>query len=320
MRAATVFGAFLVIGVTGVGAAAGAPPAPRPNPQQIAMLRWYETNVNGASQAVGAGPSALAFDGAHIWVASKLARSVSKLRAADGVSVGSWGIPGYPDALAIDGSHVWVAFTQLDAHFVLKMRLGDGVAVASRTFPTEVKHIVYDGANLWVATEAPAPRIFKVSGDNAAVLGTFLVPSAVSGLAFDGEHVWAACAGASKLLAMLPANGKVVATDPLPGPQGLAFDGEYMWVAHADGVTRLKAAGEMETFDVGASSRLLFDGAHMWVAGSGTDGLPTSLTKLRAVDGVPIAQIGLPEPSAALAFDGINVWTANYNAGTVTKR
>ena len=320
MRAAILTGALLAIGIGGMPALGAEPPS-RPTPQQIGMLRWYETNVHGASHAVGAGPTALAFDGAHSWVGSASARSVSKLRASDGVVLGSWAVPGRPDALAIEGSHVWVASNELDASRLLKMRLGDGALVASVAFQSDLKYLVYDGANVWVTAATPAPRLLKVSGGNAARLGEFAMPSPVSGLAFDGEHVWAACAGADQLLKVQPGTGKVVAKYSLPGPQGLAFDGEYMWVAHSEGVTRLKAldGSESETFPVGPSSRLVFDGAHIWVAGSGTDGLPT-LTKLRAVDGVAIATVPVTEPSAALAFDGINVWTANYDAGTVTKR
>jgi len=49
-----------------------------PNPQQIALLRWYEANQT-TSFAVGASPFGVAFDGANIWVANQGSATVSKL-------------------------------------------------------------------------------------------------------------------------------------------------------------------------------------------------------------------------------------------------
>jgi DNA-binding beta-propeller fold protein YncE len=77
---------------------------------QIAMLRWYEANTTGNSFTVGLAPNALAFDGANIWVANRLNRSVTKLRASDGSVLGTFTVGGNsPRALAFDGANIWVA-------------------------------------------------------------------------------------------------------------------------------------------------------------------------------------------------------------------
>lgn len=53
------------------------------NPNQIALLRWYDANLAN-SFAVGDTPDAVAFDGANIWVANYNGGTVTKLRANDG--------------------------------------------------------------------------------------------------------------------------------------------------------------------------------------------------------------------------------------------
>lgn len=49
------------------------------NPNQVALLRWYEANESGLTFAAGAGPDAVAFDGANIWVSNINNASISKL-------------------------------------------------------------------------------------------------------------------------------------------------------------------------------------------------------------------------------------------------
>ena len=61
---------------------------------------------------VESNPTAIAFDGSHIWVANDLGSSVTVLNAGDGswvqtLSGGSYGFD-YPFGVAFDGSHIWV--------------------------------------------------------------------------------------------------------------------------------------------------------------------------------------------------------------------
>ena len=50
-----------------------------PNPNQVALLRWYEAAQADTSFTVGTEPIGVAFDGANIWVANSLDDNVSKL-------------------------------------------------------------------------------------------------------------------------------------------------------------------------------------------------------------------------------------------------
>lgn len=44
----------------------------QPNPNQIAILRWYDASQAGNTFAVGPAPAGVAFDGASIWVANTM--------------------------------------------------------------------------------------------------------------------------------------------------------------------------------------------------------------------------------------------------------
>src|SRR5579863_7890873 len=52
------------------------------NPLQIALLHWYNANLTTQFKTAS-NPTAVAFDGASIWVANNGSKSVTKLRASD---------------------------------------------------------------------------------------------------------------------------------------------------------------------------------------------------------------------------------------------
>jgi DNA-binding beta-propeller fold protein YncE len=58
---------------------------------------------------VFSGPIGVAFDGANIWVANALSNTVSKLRASDGTSLGTFTVGSGPSGVAFDGANIWVA-------------------------------------------------------------------------------------------------------------------------------------------------------------------------------------------------------------------
>ena len=71
------------------------------NPLQVALLRWYEASEAGNDFAVGNSPHFAAFDGAHIWVTNHLSNTVTKLRAADGATLGNFPTGDHPLGLAL---------------------------------------------------------------------------------------------------------------------------------------------------------------------------------------------------------------------------
>jgi hypothetical protein len=94
----------------------GAPPSPvgvvaggfnTLNPQQIALLRWYEAN-QAVTFTAGDSPYGVAFDGYSIWVANFNTDNVTKLRASDGANLGTFPVGDAPRGIAFDGSSIWV--------------------------------------------------------------------------------------------------------------------------------------------------------------------------------------------------------------------
>ena len=79
------------------------------NPLQIAILRWYPANQALPDIVVGTQPTAIAFDGANIWVANYGSNNVTKLRASDGTILGTYAVGTCPHAIAFDGANIWVA-------------------------------------------------------------------------------------------------------------------------------------------------------------------------------------------------------------------
>ena len=57
---------------------------------------------------VGSSPSAIAYDGANMWVGNYLDETVSVLRVSDGFHVITPTVDSGPIAIAFDGANMWV--------------------------------------------------------------------------------------------------------------------------------------------------------------------------------------------------------------------
>jgi hypothetical protein len=79
------------------------------NPLQVALLKWAP--YSDVTFPVESGPFGVAFDGANIWVTNGGSNSVTKLRASDGVHLGSFSVGNYPVGIAFDGANIWVTNT-----------------------------------------------------------------------------------------------------------------------------------------------------------------------------------------------------------------
>ena len=63
----------------------------------------------GSPFTVGATPFGIALDGANIWVTNENDDTVTKLRASDGVHLGTFPVGDVPVGVAFDGANIWVA-------------------------------------------------------------------------------------------------------------------------------------------------------------------------------------------------------------------
>src|SRR5215471_5767209 len=77
------------------------------NPNQLALLHWYQANATNSFSA-GKTPISFAFDGASMWVVNFGDNTISKLRANDGSVEGTFPVGKNPWAAAFDGANIWV--------------------------------------------------------------------------------------------------------------------------------------------------------------------------------------------------------------------
>src|SRR5580704_12350439 len=110
--------------------AQGCPLPALPNANQVALLRWYRANVV-TDFVTGGGPNGIVFDGSSVWIVNAPLNSVSKVRASDGATLGTFSVGTVPGYAAFDGANIWV--TNLGDNTVSKLRVSDGVTLG--TFP-----------------------------------------------------------------------------------------------------------------------------------------------------------------------------------------
>src|SRR5271163_2397556 len=76
-------------------------------PEQIALLKFYPA-ASGIAFPAGTTPTGVVFDGSSIWVLNARGRSVTKLRASDGVVLDTFPTPDNAVVLVFDGANIWI--------------------------------------------------------------------------------------------------------------------------------------------------------------------------------------------------------------------
>jgi hypothetical protein len=297
------------------------------NPQQIAILHWYDANLT--TNLSGLQPNGVLFDGANLWVTSyrNASGTLVKLRASDGAVLGTFALSFHSVGvsrirMAYDGANIWLASSDT----VLKVRASDGAILASIATPASPGYMVFDGANIWVTGGGAINNLRKFRASDGALLGTFTIGPGVQGsccttfgIASDGANIWVAYAGAVSTVTKIRASdGTILGTFPVGnGPGSVIFDGADIWVSN-DGdftVTKLRASdgAVLGTFPNGSGTGptdLTFDGANICLANQGN----LKVTKLRASDGALLGSFQTPVfhgASFGIGFDGANIWVEN---------
>jgi YVTN family beta-propeller protein len=297
------------------------------NPQQVALLRWYEAR-QPLTLHIGDGPQGVAFDGENIWVANSgdgaLGNSVSVFRASDSRFVEQWSaLSNGPSAMAFDGHLMWVANTRDDTVRPFLLAVGPLPDVLVGDQP---RGIAFDGTNIWV-TNTGDHTVTRIDATTSTVTGTFPVGVGPVGIAFDGSSLWVANSGDSTVTKLRPSDGATIGTFPVDiAPMGVAFDGANIWVASLGdlvagtpgSLTKLRASdgANLGTFSPNfGPTAVAFDGANIWVTN-----FAGGVTKLRAADGTILGTFSSGGVgSFAVAFDGASIWVTNFNTDTVAK-
>jgi len=285
------------------------------NPFQVALLKWFPAYQTGLAYAVGNAPTAIAFDGANLWVANYLDNTVTKLMALTGAVVGTYPVGSRPYGLAFDGANIWV--TNSFGNSVTKLLASTGALVGTYGVVSGPIGIAFDGANIWVTNSSAVTKLLASTG---AVVGTYNVGEAPYGVAFDGADIWVANGGSNTVTKLRASDGACVGTCTFSvgaSPTGVAFDGTNIWVANQDDdtVTKLLAStgAVLGTYGVGPGpSAVGFDGENIWVAGG-------DVTKLAASNGAVLGTFSAGNGPTGVAFDGANIWVVNTGSNNVSK-
>ena len=91
----------------------------------------------------------MTFDGENVWVANWVDNTVMKIRACDGLLLGTFPVGSAPDDLTFDGTNIWV-INEI-ATTVTKLRASDGAFEGTFPVPnngTDLHGIFFDGANI----------------------------------------------------------------------------------------------------------------------------------------------------------------------------
>lgn len=284
----------------------------------LGSLRWDLLSPRAISITNAAGP---AFDGSNIWVASSGGTTVTKVRAVDGVVLGTFPAGANPTKVTFDGANVWISNSNTAT--VTKLRASDGALQGTFSGVNGPRASVFDGANVWFVNAAS--NVTKIRASDGVVQGTFPVGTSPSAIAFDGTNIWVANLGSDNVTKLRASDGAVLGTFSVGDrPAAIVFDGISIWVGiqgtpnlFNPAVRKLRLTDGALVESISTSGAvpvaMAFDGSSIWV----TTG--SHVIKLRGGDGFPQGNYLQGTPSFEIAFDGANIWVTNGLNNSITK-
>jgi len=162
----------------------------------------------------------------------------------NGAQYDSWTVDDFPDGCEIDGDDddlIWV--THPDTHVnpgIKAWRISTKTRIINFPNPTGATQIngiaAPSGPYLWIGDSSlGAGKLYKVNKSDGVIVATYTMPIRVSGVAWDGSHLWVA--GISDTIYKVdPANGQTIESfvGPQTGYTGLTWDGQNLWGSSED--------------------------------------------------------------------------------------
>ena len=170
----------------------------------------------------------MAFDGEFLWTANPSGQNLNKIRASDGVVVGSYGYGPFPRGIAFDGAYIWVS-TEND-NVLHKIRPSDGAQLGSVGVGAYPIRLLAVNGTIWTVNYQGG-SVTKVASD-----GTVLAEIAVGGyphaITTDGTSVYVTSQANLSISKIDIASGTKIAEFPLDIlPDGIGFDGVSLWAS-----------------------------------------------------------------------------------------
>ncbi len=173
-------------------------------------------------------PTALAFDGQHLWAASSLKQSLSMVDPDTGGILARYTLPHVPSALLWADGSLWTA--NAIAGTVTKIS-PEGQIVADTAVGQGPLALAYDGSALWIANKDDKSLARMVTA-SAQVDKKIDLKGEPLALAYDGHSLWVALGDLGQVAQIDPRAGTLGLTVDTGGdPSSLAFDGTSLWVA-----------------------------------------------------------------------------------------
>ncbi|MCK5078221.1 MAG: transglutaminase, partial [Calditrichia bacterium] len=149
--------------------------------------------------------------------------------------------------------------------------------------------------------------------------------SCLTGLTFDGKHIWGVDRKSDKIYKIDPADGKIINSFTSPGyfPTGLAWDGEHLWVSDLDFTNTSTESYSGKIYQVCPKSGktlsvimspgadpmgLAWDGQYLWVSDNKDD----MIYQISPDDGTTISSFKAPASNpGGMTWDGNYLWIAD---------
>jgi YVTN family beta-propeller protein len=297
---------------------------PSPKPLDLTALANVVAALDPGSGSlrqaieVGAGPSAVAVDGATVWVANKDDGTVEKVDSKNGAA-DSVGTTTRPTGLAVGEGHAWV-LGGFPTSVVYSFGLRTGGQGARIDLRTHSEDIAVGEGSVWV-TDLDNRALLKIDPRSHATkpIATGGIPT---GVAVGQGSVWVTVDGGSKneLLRIDPGTDGITHRIALKDrANSVAVGDESVWVTNGDdsSLTRIDPATNRakDTIAVGREPvDLSVGGGAVWVANQRQE----AVSRVDPVTGESRTMpLGLSPSAVAVASDAVWV-TANTNLATFT--
>jgi DNA-binding beta-propeller fold protein YncE len=178
-------------------------------------------------------------------------------------------------------------------------------------------------SHLWGQSANNPIQVALLRWYQANIVTQFSTCTGVNGLAFDGDHVWVACAVDNELEEFNAGDGALVRTvTGVSNPYSLVYDGANIWATGSGTITEVNAStGSIVGTPITVGSQptgLAFDGQYIWVTNGGSNSLSKVLATTQAVTTYSF-NAGVCSSPYGVTFDGVYIWVANWLDNTVTK-
>ena len=204
---------------------------------EVVALDPFTGQVTVTAIKTDKGPGFLLYSGNSIWVANRLAASVQKINASNGVIEGTYKVGKRPAMMASDGTNVWVANSQsksvsrINAAGVKEFSVAAGGAGAFG--------VAFDGTNIWVSSFFGG-SIMKLSPEGTA-LAVYKIGDGLAGMYYLNQHMWVVANGDNMVYRVRLSDGVIVNRYQVSAsPYGILFDGNRFWT-QASGAGRVSA-------------------------------------------------------------------------------